>query len=158
MAFVRRIKLAELAQVAEIVAAVAVVVSLVYVGMEVRSNTAAVRGSAMQAIATTDADALMTIAADEDLSEIVRIGHSNPSDLSEADAFRYHTFMRQFWLSFQNIFQQSELDLVDQSVWQSYLSVICGMWSHAGVRETWSHHAEILEDKFVRAVQSCEAQ
>ena len=91
-----RIKLAELAQIAEIFAAVAVVVSLLYVGMEVQSNTAAVRGAAMQAIATTDADALMTVAADADLSEIVRIGQMNPSQLSEADAFRYDTFMRQF--------------------------------------------------------------
>ena len=153
-----RIKLAELAQIAEIFAAVAVVVSLLYVGMEVQSNTAAVRGAAMQAIATTDADALMTVAADADLSEIVRIGQMNPSQLSEADAFRYDTFMRQFWLSFQNIYQQSELGLIDTSVWQSYLSVICGMWSLAGTRETWSRHAEILEDNFVRAVQSCEAQ
>ena len=53
-------KLAELAQVAEIIAAVAVVVSLVYVGIEVRSNTSAVRGAAMQAIATTDLSAERT--------------------------------------------------------------------------------------------------
>ena len=153
-----RIKLAELAQIAEIVAALAVVVSLLYVGMEIRSNTAAVRGAAMQAIATTDADALMTLAADADLSEVVRIGQLNPSELSEADAFRYDAFMRQFWLSFQNIFQQSELGLIDPSVWRSYLSVICGMWTQTGTRETWPHHAEILEDNFVRAVQSCEVQ
>jgi hypothetical protein len=151
-------KLAELAQVAEIIAAVAVVVSLVYVGIEVRSNTSAVRGAAMQAIATTDADALMTIAADADLSEIIRIGHLNPSQFNEAEAFRYHTFMRQFWLSFQNIYQQSELGLIDPSVWRSYLSVICGMWSHTGVRETWPEHAEILETGFISEVQGCKAE
>ena len=153
-----RIKLAEVAQIAEIVAAVAVVVSLVYVGMEVRSNTSAVRGAAMQAIATTDADALMTVAADADLSEIIRVGQLNPSGLTEADAFRYRTFMRQFWLSFQNIFQQSELGLIDKSVWQSYLSVICGMWSQTGTRETWSQHVDILEDDFVREVQGCQVE
>jgi len=153
-----RLKLSDLSQIAEIVAAVAVVISLVYVGKEVQSNTSAVRGAAMQAIATTDAAALMTIAADEDLSEIIRIGQLNPSELSVSDAYRYELFMRQFWLSFQNIFQQSELDLIDPSIWQSYLSVICGMWSEPGTRNTWSDHAEVLEDKFVRAVQSCEAQ
>ena len=112
----------------------------------------------MQAIATTDADALMTIAADADLSEIIRIGHLNPSQFNEAEAFRYHTFMRQFWLSFQNIYQQSELGLIDPSVWRSYLSVICGMWSHTGVRETWPEHAEILETGFISEVQGCKAE
>lgn len=153
-----RVKLAELAQVAEVVAAVAVVVSLVYVGMEVRSNTFAIQGAAMQAIATTDAEALMTIAADGDLSEVVRVGNLNPMELTEAEAYRYHLYLRQFWLSFQNIFQQSKLGLIDQSVWQSYLSVICGAWSRNGPRETWSSHAMVLEDDFVRTVEGCNPQ
>ncbi len=153
-----RVKLAELAQVAEVVAAVAVVVSLVYVGMEVRSNTFAIQGAAMQAIATTDAEALMTIAADGDLSEVVRVGNLNPMELTEAEAYRYHLYLRQFWLSFQNIFQQSKLGLIDQSVWQSYRSVICGAWSRNGPRETWSRHAKVLEDDFVRTVEGCNPQ
>jgi hypothetical protein len=56
-----KIKLTELAQIAEIIAAVAVVMSLIYVGKEVQSNTAAVRGASMQAVATTDADILMIV-------------------------------------------------------------------------------------------------
>ncbi|NIU11173.1 MAG: hypothetical protein GWN81_20525 [Phycisphaerae bacterium] len=150
-------KLAEFAQIAEIVAAAAVVVSLIYVGKEVQSNTSAVRGAAMQAIATTDADALMAVASDSDLSEIVRLGQQDPSQLTPADAFRYGLFMRQFWLNFQNIYQQSELGLVDSSVWQSYVSVICGMWSRPGVQDTWSAHIEVLDASFVAVVEACES-
>ncbi len=152
-----RMKLADFAQIAEIVAAVAVVVSLIYVGKEVQSNTLAVRGAAMQAIATTDADALMAIASDSDLSEIVRLGEQDPSQLTPADAFRYGLFMRQFWLSFQNIYQQSELGLIDMSIWQSYVSVICGMWSQHGVQDTWSDHIDVLETSFVAVVDACES-
>ena len=151
-----KIKLADLAQIAEIIAAVAVVVSLIYVGKEVQSNTSAVRGAAMQAIATTDADALMTIAADSELSEIIRVGQQDPSQLTPADAFRYRLYLRQFWLSFQNIYQQSELGLIDSSVWQSYVSVICSMWSRPGTRETWSNHVNVLETSFVAVVEECE--
>ncbi len=151
-----RMKLVDLAQIAEIVAAVAVVASLIYVGKEVQSNTSAVRGAAMQAIATTDADALMTIAADSDLSEVIRLGQQDPSQLTPADAFRYGLFMRQFWLSFQNIYQQSELGLIDSSVWQSYVAVICGMWSNPGVRDTWSNHINVLETSFVSVVEACD--
>ena len=151
-----RMKLVDLAQIAEIVAAVAVVASLIYVGKEVQSNTSAVRGAAMQAIATTDADALMTVAADSDLSEIIRLGQQDPSQLTPADAFRYGLFMRQFWLSFQNIYQQSELGLIDSSVWQSYVSVICGMWSQPGPRDTWSDHIDVLETSFVSVVEACD--
>jgi len=151
-----KIKLAELAQIAEVIAAVAIVVSLIYVAKEVQSNTSAVRGAAMQSIATTDAAALMTIAADAELSEIIRVGQQDSSQLNPADAFRYRMFQRQFWLSFQNIYQQSELGLIDSSVWQSYVSVICGVWSHPGSRETWSNHVNVLETSFVAVVEACE--
>ncbi len=150
-----KIKLAEIAQIAEVIAAVAVVVSLIYIGKEVQSNTSAIRGAAMQAIATTDANALMTIAADAELSEIIRVGQQDPSQLNPADAFRFNLYMRQFWLSFQNIYQQSELGLIDSSVWQSYVSVICGMWSQPGTRETWSNHVNVLEPSFVAVVEAC---
>lgn len=150
-----RIGLTQWAQVAEIVAAVAVVASLVYVGREVRSNTAAVRGAAMQEIATTDAHALMTIAADSALSEIIRVGYQNPDRLSRGDAFRFQIFLRQFWLSFQNIYQQAGLDLIDHGVWESYLSVICGMWNHPGVRRTWPEHREVLAPDYVAIVEAC---
>ncbi len=109
----------------------------------------------MQAIATTDAEALMTVAADADLSEIIRVGRMTPSKLTEAEAFRYEWFMRQFWLSFQNIYQQGKLGLIDPSVWQSYLSVVCGMWTLPGTRETWHKHAGILEEDFISTVQAC---
>ena len=148
-------KLEKWAQVAEIVAAVAVVVSIVYLGREVESNTSAVRGAAMQAIAATDAQILMAVAADAQLSEIVRVGQQTPAQLSPAEVFRYRMFMRQFWLSFQNIYQQSELGLIEPSVWQSYLTVICGMWSLTGTRETWSSHVDILDPAFVEVVESC---
>ena len=151
-----KIKLNELSQIAEIIAAVAVVMSLIYVGKEVQSNTAAVRGAAMQAVATTDADALLTLAANETLSEIVRLGYQDPSQLTPPDAFRFYTFMVQFWLNFQNIYQQSELGLIDQSVWRSYVSVICGMAARPGVQKTWSNHAVILDPAFVAVVEECE--
>ncbi len=151
-----KIKLNELAQIAEIIAAVAVVMSLIYVGKEVQSNTAAVRGAAMQAVATTDADALLTTAADATLSEIVRLGQLDPSQLTPPDAHRYYLFMTQFWLSFQNIYQQSELGLIDQSVWQSYVSVICRMAARPGPQTTWPDHDSVLDPAFVAVVEECE--
>lgn len=119
-------RLSQIAQLAEIVAAVAVVVSLVYVGKEVRSNTAAIKSASMQAIATSDAETLMAVASDASLSTIVRRGHEDPEELDPAGRFRDYLFMRNFWLTFQNIYQQSQLELLDESVWQSYLTVICG--------------------------------
>jgi hypothetical protein len=147
--------LQDLAQVAEIVAAVAVVVSLVYVGREVQSNTAAIRGAAMQEIATADADALITIAADSALSEIIRRGSEDADQLSVPDAFRFSLYVRNFWLSFQNIYQQSALDLVDASVWESYRLIICSVGARPGFVQLWPEEREVLDPEFVAVVEAC---
>ena len=150
-------RLSEIAQVAEIIAAIAVVVSLVYVGQEVRRNTAVIQGASLQAIATSDSETLMTVASDASLSEVVRRGHDDPDELDQAERFRYTLFMRNFWLSFQNIYQQRELQFLDESVWQSYLTVICGMKSRAGVQKTWPEHSHILNEDFAGIVEQCDS-
>ena len=45
-----KISLGQLAQIAEIVAALAVVISLIYVGRQLESNTSAARSATVQAI------------------------------------------------------------------------------------------------------------
>ncbi len=150
-----RARLQEIAQVAEVIAAVAVVISLLYVAREVRSNTAAVQGAAMQAIATTDAEALMTVASDSALSEIIRVGSEDTSLLSDGDAFRFGLWMRQFWLSFQNIYQQAQLGLLDPSVWESYRSITCGVWRQPGSQALWSSERDVLDPGFVAVVEEC---
>ena len=149
-------RLSEISQVAEIIAAVAVVVSLVYVGQEVNRNTAAIKGASLQAIASSDSETLMTIASSPLLSEAVRRGYDDPDQLDEADRFRFSLFMRNFWLSFQNIFQQRQLKLLDESVWNSYLTVICGMKSQPGVEKDWPEQAHVLDEDFAAIVEACD--
>ena len=44
----------------------------------------------------------------------------------------------------------------DQSVWLSYVSIICRMASRPGPQKTWSDHAGILDTGFVAIVEECE--
>jgi hypothetical protein len=56
--------LGELAELAEIVAAVAVVLSLIYVGRELRNNSAAVRAESLQSVADASGQLLSTVASE----------------------------------------------------------------------------------------------
>lgn len=150
-----RFTLGQLAQIAEVVAAIAVVASLLYVGQEVKNNTNAVRGAAMQAVASPDADAVLSIASDSALSRILQIGSQDPSLLTEAEAFRFFLFQRQFWLRFQNVFQQTDLGLLDSSVWRGYLSIVCEQWAFPGVRDSWPNHRSVVDPRFAETVERC---
>ncbi len=151
----KRPGLSESAQIAEIIAAVAVVVSLVYVGKELRSNTAAVRAASMQAVTGASSEILLTVASDSALSRIRQIGDRDPSALTDAEAYRYHTLIRQVWLTMQHVYLQNELQVVDPRVWGAYHRVICTMWSQPGPRATWPVHSGILDPDFVAFVERC---
>lgn len=150
--------LSEFAQLAEVVAALAVIISLVYVGRELRSNTAAIRAASLQSVASASAEILLTTAADSALSRIRQIGTDDITALTEAEAYRYHTLMRQVWLTFQNVYFQNELEVMDPRVWGGYTRIICSAWSNPSTPDTWPIHRPALDTGFVRFVESCARQ
>ncbi|MGD8340948.1 MAG: hypothetical protein PVH89_09205 [Gammaproteobacteria bacterium] len=151
----KRLTLNETAQIAEVVAAVAVVVSLIYVGVGLRDNTAAVRSASIQAITTTSQNGLIAESTSADLSRIRRIGDEDYEQLDLDERRRYFTLYRQIWLSFQNVFFQRDLGTVGADLWGTYQRIICNQLSRPGVKATWPNHAAVLDPGFVAAAEGC---
>ena len=131
------------------------VVSLVYVGRELQSNTAAVRAASMQAVATASAEGLQALALDSAMSSIRVRGDRDISSLTLEEAQRYENWSRQRWLSFQNVYFQHELGVFDSRVWGAYLNIICSVAAIPGEMAEWSTHRAALDEGFVRLVESC---
>lgn len=143
---------------AEVVAAVAVIVSLLYVGRELRSNTAAIRAGSLQGVADASAALLLTVAADSDLSRIRRLGNRDASALTEAEAYRYAILLRQSLLTLQNVYFQNELEVLDPRVWEGYRRVICDLSSNSGVQATWHLHEPVLDPGFATVFEDCRSR
>ena len=150
--------LSGVAQLAEVVAAVGVVVSLIYVGRELQSNTAAVRGASIQEATRAQAELLLTRAVDPALNELYRRGDEDPSSLNESERSRYVLVKRQTWINLQNNYFQYDLDLLDQRVWDVYHRTLCNIWGARGSKETWAGHRAVLDSGFVEVVESCGGQ
>ena len=151
----KKLELSELAQIAEVVAAMAVVFSLIYVGLELKENTNAVRAASVQAITTGTRDSLMMVASDAELARIVRLGSIDRSALNDDERYRFGIFSRQRWLFFQGIWVQQHLDVLDQGVWESYRQVVCSLLRNPGDREEWINHTNALSSDFVVWVEGC---
>ena len=152
---VRRASLSEIAQFAEVIAAIAVVISLVYVGRELRSNSAAVRAASVEGMAGASADLLSTIASDSALSEIWRTGVQDATHLTEAEAYRFGVLVRQSLLTLQNAYFQNELEVLEPRVWGAYHRIICELWGNNGLRASWPVHRRVLDEGFVTLIEDC---
>lgn len=152
----RRLTLSEAAQIAEIVAALAVVVSLIYVGLQLQANTAAVRSASVQAITSTTASVLQLLSSNPELTRIRRVGDLNPDALDYDEAYQYRVFYRNFWLNHQNTFFQRRLGVIDEDVWAVYQRIICDVMARPGARLKWSDHSSVLDPEFVALAENCD--
>ena len=148
--------LSQSAQLAEIVAAVAVVISLIYVGLQVRDNTAAIRSSTMQSVADSSDMALAMQAADPEFLRVRITGDADYSSLDRLERMRYLSIYRGTWIRMQNIWAQQQLGVLDPTFWGTFSQIICEVYAPAGVRETWDFHNRVLDPEFVEFVESCD--
>ncbi len=138
-----------------LLANVGVIVGIVFLAMEIRVNTAAIRSASIQSITDASGDTLRTLATDEELAALRLTGDLNPSFLNETEAFQYFAYYRQHWLRLQNIYFQWQYDALPEEIWNTYARVVCQDIAKPGIRETWPQHASVLDADFVAFVESC---
>ena len=149
--------LADLANLAEIVGAIAIIISLVYVGQELRANTAAVKAASLPSITNASSASMLAVVESRDFADIRLQGDHDPTQLSEADKLRYVLYERQMWLHFQNVWTQWKLGVIDDGVWAGYQKVVCDELVGTDARLTWwnQNHAYSLSDGFTKLVRGC---
>lgn len=83
----------------DLIAAAGVLVSLIFVGLELRSNTEAIRAETFQSLTDISNDSIMQLAADPDLARIYHAASANGiAVLSPADSARYWSIERAYWV------------------------------------------------------------
>jgi hypothetical protein len=89
----RNLKLSEWASIAEIAASFVVILSLAYVGIELRHNTQALQHASYQNVLDRMSEEQLSLAANPDLLEIVMKAEVSPNDLSSLEwrRFRHQT-------------------------------------------------------------------
>lgn len=134
-----------------------IVVSLVYVGRELRANTAAVKADSLQSITNSSSASMLAVVENGDFAEIRLQGDRDPTQLSEMEGLRYVLYQRQMWLHFQTVWTQWELGVIDDGVWAGYQNAICDDLVGTDAKLTWWNqvHAYALSDSFVDLIRNC---
>ena len=78
----RKLSLSEIGNLAETIAAIGVIVSLVYLAVQIEQNTKAVRAASYQEVANGVTNFQSQLAQNESLSKVYIKGLENPEQLS----------------------------------------------------------------------------
>ena len=153
-----KIKLKEWANIAEIVGALAVVISLVYVGIQVRDGAGATRSAAANDANVALQAWYIQVGADPAISELYYRGLLSEQALPDAEEFQYLMMMHGFFLGVQNVFLLAEEGTIDEELRNSLTIVIKNINQLPGMERYWRQRRSYLHAGFAEWVERVSAQ
>jgi len=133
---------------AQVIGALAVVISLFYVGFQIKRNTSAVRSATAQAIHNNYGDWYMNLMDDAELNRIVLKGLRDYSSLDEIEKAQFiETFMA--FISFsQNAFYQWREKALSSWLWDSWGLLIMNLLGAPGGKEFWKERGYVFGKEY----------
>lgn len=109
-----------LGNIGEFVGAVGVVVSLVYLALQLRQNTRSVRAASFNEMIQNSIQLLEHSFRDSEFARFLATAESDPDSLDEAGRLRWDAYMTAVFRHFGNLVYQQRVGALDNQMWESY--------------------------------------
>ncbi len=140
--------LEEFNYIAEIVAALAVIASLIYVTLEVRHNTTAVRLSTLHDVKDAIREVNLITVEQGDLAEILVKGFQDLDKLSGAPRARFYTWAHNLFFGYENLYLQYLGGALDPRHWSGMAQHMKDVSSVPGVQAWWADRGQWFTGEF----------
>ena len=143
--------LQELTNITEIAATIGVIITMIYVVIEVRETTRIYTANAHTDIGTAGAEFLASIYADKELVTVWVGGLNNPAELTEEQRSRFWLVLLAYWTLLANGYYMARVDPTITSRIEGMLDL---MIVRAPVRQWWESGAYNSSPDFREYVDS----
>ncbi len=140
--------------VAEVMGLVFVVGSLIFVGFQVRQNTAIMRVNASQAWTDFNFRLSGSIVEDREVAERWTSGGSNFDDLDEVDRNRLLFFEWRAIEAWHHLFEVHEQGMLPKSQWHKLVWIIENLGQRESIRASWQQFRGAYDENFQKFVTS----
>ncbi len=137
-------------------AAIAVVLSVVYLAVQVRRNTLAMHSQAHHLTTIALAETAAAIASSGELSRIYRLGLSSPDQLGEDELFRFAAIGTSQFRTFENLFFQYRSGLVTEDFWSAHRENILWFFHTPGMQIWWQDKRLAFSGSFREFLENSE--
>jgi hypothetical protein len=150
--------LQDLASLAEIVSGVAVVVSLIYVGIQVNESTAAIRSSAASDATRAVQSWYLEMGTNRQASDVWFNAMRSPDPLPPHDEFQFLMSMHTAMLGMQNSYLLSKEGTLDAEFREAVTIAIVAVKDLPGMARYWRQRRGFLHAGFAEHVDGLLAQ
>ncbi len=143
-----KFKLSDVASMAEIIGAFAVVISLIYVGIQVNDSASAVRSASANDANSALQNWYLQIGSDQQTSELFYEGLTSEIALSDQKEFQFLMMFHGVFLAFQNSYLLAEEGTIDVELREALTRAILGVKDTPGMRRYWRQRKSFLHSAF----------
>ena len=126
-----------MSSIAEVVGAIAVVASLVFVGIQLKSNTKALRLSFTNGAVASFKESLSRLAEDEQVSEILFRGVPDADALEGLDLYRFTLQIQAYFLDYSNFYLHYRSGALDEETFEALDSQMRNFCNTPGLSAYW---------------------
>ncbi len=137
----------------EITAAIAVIISLIFVGLEVRQNTAAVQSAAAQAVHENFAAWYTSLQSDADLLIVTTKGMRDYESLTASEKAQFIATFMSLSSHTQNAFYKWREGSLAPELWRGWEFVSMNFFSTPGGRAFWEERDYLFAEAFQRYIR-----
>ena len=147
-----------LGAIAELVSGIGVIVTLVFVALQIRHNSQAVQNETLAALNATMTSNIMVFAQSSELSKILRSGLANVDSLSQVDKFRFQLGISTTLRNYETAYTSWRKGMLEEQAWRGMEATMMQFFESEGVRNYWADNSYTYSAAFRAHLQShCEA-
>ena len=143
-----KFKLSDMASIAEVIGAVAIVVSLIYVGVQVEDSTRAVRSATANETSAALSTWYREIGTDPEAGRVFLDGMTNPELLSREELFRFIFLAHSVILEFQAAFYLAQEGTLDPELQASITNTLLAVKDQPGMALYWEQRGNLFQPSF----------
>jgi hypothetical protein len=137
-----------LGNLGDFISGVGVIVTLIYLAIQIRQNTIATRTDSYQAVVTSASDWSREVSLNGDIADIVMRGAREYESLQPIDRMRFNLAMSSFFRNMEILHSKFRKGAVDADVWSGWANRTLSFLLAPGTARWWELNASAFSPAF----------
>lgn len=146
--------LTELGSIGELLGSVAVLVSLIYLAVQVKSSTAIAQTSTYQSVVSDFGALNVSMASTPALSLLFVNAQENFDSLTADEKARVSQLFFMAFRNFENMFYQHQKGYLEEELWVGWKRLMLAYYGRPGFQSWWSKREDVFSRSFADFLRS----
>jgi hypothetical protein len=148
----------QIADLAQVIGGLALLVSVVFLFFEVRTNNRLTRAANTQALVGLASPFQLGLVQDRNMAELFVHGGEKYAELDEVDRSRYRSLLTWWLILHENIYYQWRRGLLDHRSFKPWANDLKRFVKQQNLRAHWPEMQGLFQDQFVRYMRALLAE